>query len=124
MPVLSLVLVNLMIIWKATRFERVSTTQTADTNLAVIRRKREMTKTILIITFLFALTSLPSSVAIGYFNDQLSVFNEGQLLYNILIGIQMTYPAFNLFILYFSNKLFVQNVKSIIFRGHSNGEST
>ena len=83
-----------------------------------------MTKTILIITFLFVLTSLPSNVAIGYFNDQLSVINEGQLLYNILIGIQMSYPAFNLFILYFSNKLFAQSVKSIIFRAHSNGEST
>jgi hypothetical protein len=114
-----------MIIWKATRFERVSTTQTAETNLAVIRRKREMTKTILIIKFLFALASLPSNVAIGYFNDELiSLGLVGQLLYNILIGIQMTYPAFNLFILYFSNKLFAQAVKSIIFRAQWHGEST
>ena len=114
-----------MIIWKATRFERVSTTQTAETNLAVIRRKREMTKTILIITFLFALTSLPSNVAIGFFNEELiSLRILGQLLYNIFIGIQMTYPAFNLFILYFSNKLFAQAVKSIIFRVYSHGDSS
>ena len=105
MPVLSLLLVNLMIIWKATRFERVSTT-------------------ILIITFLFVLTSLPSNVAIGYFYDELVDISEGQLIHNIVVGIQMSYPAFNLFILYFSNKLFAQDVKSIIFRAHSNGESS
>ena len=83
-----------------------------------------MTKTILIITFLFALTSLPSNVAIGYFYDELVDISEGQLIHNIVVGIQMTYPAFNLFILYFSNKLFAQNVKSIIFRAQSSGESS
>ena len=108
-PTVSLIVVNLLIIWKATRFERVQ-------NTSQMRRKREMTKTILLITFLFVIITLPANVVVGFFYTDLLIIYEGQMIFDLVVGIQMSYPAFNFFILFFSNKLFSQEVKSIIFK--------
>jgi len=116
-PTVSLIVVNSLIIWKATRFERVQYTRS-------IKRKIEMTRSILIITFLFVIISLPSNLIFGFFFFDVLVIVESQMIFNLVIGIQMSYPAFNFFILYFSNKRFSQEVKSFIFRGQSNLESS
>lgn len=116
-PSVSLIVVNSLIIWKATRFERVQNTRQ-------IKRKREMTVTILIITFLFVILSLPSNIMFGYFYSYLLVIDEGTMISDLVIGIHMSFPAFSFFILYFSNKRFSQEVKSIILRRKNNGENS
>ena len=117
LPSVSLIVVNSLIIWKATRFERVQNTRQ-------MKRKREMTITILIITFLFVILSLPSNIVFGYFYSYLLVIDEGTMISDLVIGIHMSFPAFNFFILYFSNKRFSQEVKSIILRRRNNGENS
>lgn len=120
-PTVSLVAVNLMIIWKATRFQRsqfisgLSKSTTSESNKTGVKRKREMTRTILVISFVFVVISLPANVIVGYYLGFMMSEQEGQLVFNFVVGLQMSYPAFNFFILFFSNKLFSQEVKSIVF---------
>ena len=119
-PTVSLVAVNLMIIWKATRFQRSQfisrlSKSTSDSNKTGVKRKREMTRTILVISFVFVFISLPANVIVGYYLGFMMSEQEGQLVFNLVVGLQMSYPAFNFFILFFSNKLFSQEVKSIAF---------
>ena len=116
-PTVSLVVTNSLIIWKATRFERVQYTRS-------MKRKMEMTRSILIITFLFVIISLPSNVIFGFLFFDVFAIVESQMIFNLVIGIQMSYPSFNFFILYFSNKRFSQEVKSFIFRVKPNGENS
>ena len=62
---------------------------------------------------------------LDYFpDDYLLVIDEGQRISDLVIGIHMSFPAFNFFILYFSNKRFSQEVKSIILRRRNNGENS
>ena len=107
-PTVSLIVFNSLVIWKATRIEIVQ-------NTSEMKRKREMTKTILLITFLYVIISLPSNVLVGFLYFDL-LDDYGQMIFNLVNGLQMSYPAFNFFILYFSNKRFSKEVKYIILR--------
>lgn len=82
-----------------------------------------MTRSILIITFLFVIVSLPSNVIFGFLFFDVIVIYESQMIFNLVIGIQMSYSAFNFFILYFYNKRFSHEVKSIFIRVKPNGEN-
>lgn len=124
-------LVNFVIIYKATRFERrnrvlvvnVSKTPTAILEARGAKRKQEMTKTILIITFLFVVVSFPSFLVNCFFLFQVLTLEYGQLIMNLVCAIQYSYPAFNFFILYFSNKRFSLEVKNTIRSFHVSSNS-
>ena len=75
-----------------------------------------MTRMILIITSLFILLSLPGAIVSGYFYDDIIVLDYGTMIINLLNAIQFTYPASNFFILFFTNKLFAQEIKSAFSR--------
>lgn len=64
-------------------------------------------------TSLFILTSLPSTIVTGYFYTNIVYQETGQMIVNLVNGIQYSYPAFHFFILYFTNKLFAKEVKHL-----------
>lgn len=116
-PSTILVLVNFIIIYKATRFERTKSVQAVSkTSRSIVesrrvKRKHDMTKTILIITFLFVIVSFPSFLVNCFFLSQVLSLEYGRIIMNLSYAIQYSYPAFNFFILYFSNKKFAREVK-------------
>lgn len=123
MPFLSLILINCGIIYEATRYSRarrntsnvVAPLQSTET-ASSMRKKAEMTRTILFITFLYILLSLPSAIVAGYFYNDIIVLNIGPMIITLVDNIQFSYPAFNFVILYFSNKLFAKEVKLLFSR--------
>ena len=122
-PYCFLVLLNSAIIYKATQFER---HQQPTTETRSAKRKTQMTRMIIFITFLYIVTSLPSTIITGYLYDNVSSLDVGQMIINLIDGIQFSYPAFNLFILFFSNKLFAEELKRTFprFLGERNRVST
>ena len=68
---------------------------------------------ILLITSLFIVMSLPGAILTGFFYDQVILMENGQVLVNLINGVQFSYPAFNFLILLFSNKLFAQEVRFV-----------
>lgn len=122
-PFSLLIIFNCLIIIKATQFARArrvhlsqASTSGANPVLNLSRkRKTEMTRTIIIVTFLFVVLSVPSAFATFYYN-QLVVLDIGPMLITLLDDIQFSFPAFNFIILYFTNKLFAQEVKSTLIR--------
>ena len=69
---------------------------------------------ILLITSLFIAMSLPGAILTGFFYDQVIMLEFGQVIVNLINGIQFSYPAFNFVILFFSNKLFGQEVRALL----------
>lgn len=74
-----------------------------------------MAKTVVFITFLFFLSSIMSMIVNGYFIPSLVKLNYGLMIFNLTDSIQFSYPAFNFFILFFSNKVFAKEVKRTLF---------
>lgn len=110
-----MVIFNSLIIYKATQFQRAQRVSAASTSAAAaasIRRKAEMTRTVFTITVFYILSSIPNTIAAGYYLSILQL-PTGQMIANLSNGFQATYQAFNFFILYFSNKLFAKEVKSL-----------
>lgn len=104
-----LIILNSLIIYKATRFERVR----VETNeLRSAKRKAEMTRTIVFITFLYIVVTLPSTIVTGYYFLVILLSENGILYITIIDAIQFSYPALNFLILYSSNKLFAEEVKA------------
>lgn len=116
-PYCFLVLLNSAIIYKATQFER---HQQPTTETRSAKRKTQMTRMIVFITFLYIITSLPNTIITGYFYNPVVRLDVGQLIINLINGIHFSYPAFNFFILFFSNKLFAEEVKFMFCRGNRN----
>lgn len=73
-----------------------------------------MTRTILIITFLYVTASIPNITLSGFLYRNLLTYDFGQLVLILGNGIQFSYPAYNFFILLYSNKVFAQEVKNLI----------
>lgn len=125
----ALIIINLAIIYKATKFDRAHKSNQDAPNVIIeaqgVRRKQEMTKTILIITFLYIVAAFPSNLVNGYFLLNVMNMDEGQLILNIVASVQFSYPAFNFFILYFSNKRFAHEIKELLskFKNNSIGSS-
>lgn len=115
-----LIVLNLGIIYEATRYAR-SRRQTNVTTATVVisesgtsrKKKAEMTRTILFITFLYIILAFPSAILTGYYYNALIVLDIGPMLITLVDNIQFSYPAFNFFILYFSNKVFAKEVKRL-----------
>ena len=78
-----------------------------------------MTKMILFLTFLYIVLSLPGVIVTGYMYDYVYSLDVGLMLVNLINAVQFSYPALNFFILCFSNKMFANEVKSMIFKMRS-----
>lgn len=109
-PFTILVILNFMIIYKATQFSRLNKPTTAD-EIKRVRKRTEMIKMIIFITFLYIIVELPCFVFNGYFYSVIIVFDIGPSINALFNNIEFSYPAFNLFILYTSNKLFANKFK-------------
>ena len=113
-----------MIIFKATRFSRTQKVSFSSNLLCfrrseVRKRKTQMTKMILFITFLYIVLSLPGVIVTGYMYDYIYSLDVGLMLVNLINAVQFSYPALNFIILCFSNKMFANEVKSMIFKFRS-----
>jgi len=105
-----------LIIYQANKFTRAQQAVAASTTLFDIgrqKRKTQMTRTILFITFFYVITSLPGIVQAGYFYNPLIALEAGQMITSLINSIQFSYPAFNFFLLFFSNKLFANEIKAL-----------
>jgi hypothetical protein len=129
-PYASITLLNCGIIYEATRFARAHRNtsnnmieQSAEIT-ASARRKAEMTKTILFITFLYIILTLPSVIMSGYYYNDLILLEIGQMIVTLLNNIQFSFPALNFVILYFSNKLFAKEVKILFSRARISAEQS
>lgn len=113
-PVGVLLVVNFLIIYKATQFSR---SHRNATNLASIqseKKKSQMTRTILVLTFIYIAFTLPEQIYAGYVYVYVSQFYIVQMMSNIITFIQLFYPSFHIFILLWSNKQFAIEIKSIV----------
>lgn len=94
----------------ATRFSRLRKATSPD-EVKRSKRRTEMIKTIMIITFLYIAIELPCNIYSGYFFYVSYSVDIGSFLNPLINNIQFSYPAFNIFILYFSNKMFAKEIK-------------
>lgn len=120
MPFVLLVGLNSVIIYKANLFARSQRdnvthpmASNAITDAPGSRRKAQMTKTILTITFIYIILELPCSIITGYFYFDIISLDGGYLYQALVNNIQFSFSAFNFFILYFSNKLFKKAVDEV-----------
>lgn len=114
-PFSILFILNSLIIFKATKFQRSQKVAVAS-NKKSIRRKAEMTRTVYSITIIYIITTLPSAIIGGYYYGYIITLATGQLIINIVNAIQSIYQSFNFLILYFSNKLFAAEVNQMLLR--------
>lgn len=125
LPFVLMIAFNIVIIYKANRYgrthRRMSTFHSPGSSRAS-KRKAQMTRMILFITFLYILVTIPSTILSGYFYTKVVVLPQGQFIVNLVNGVQFSYPAFNFFILYCSNKLFAREVRLFLFT-NGNGNS-
>lgn len=127
LPFTLLIVFNTIIIFNANRFNREhrnSSSTLSGSRRTGARRKAQMTRMIVFITFLFIVVTIPSTLLSGYFYPRVIKLPEGQLIVNLFNGIQFSYPAFNFFILCFSNKLFAREVKIWLLGMPKNSSST
>lgn len=113
LPFVLLIILNFSIIYKATRYSRRKMAK----NLSEIKREKkrnEMIKTIIILTFMYVAIQLPCAIFNGYFYAYVIKLDVGTTIVALFNIVQFTYPAFNIFILFFSNKIFAREVKKLI----------
>lgn len=110
-------LFNFMIIFKvirSSRFTISSNKSRSPDEIKRARKKREMIKMIIIITVSYVIVELPCFIFNGYFYstvmDNMDVADAFDAMFN---NIQFSYSAFNIFILYASNKLFAKELKRL-----------
>lgn len=123
-PYALLVFSNLIIIYKATRFERVHNLDKGALESHSSKRKAEMTRTILFITFLYIIITLPDITITGYLLFRILELDYGSMLLTIISSIHFSYPALHFFILFFSNRLFAEEVKSFFLKKRQISVST
>ena len=114
-PACILLIVNVLIIFKATQYSR-SHGNTNAASLHSERKKAQMTKMILFLTFFHIALEAPNQLYFGYLYSLIDQITYGKLMANLFDFTQYFYPSFHIFILYFSNKQFASEVKEIIFR--------
>ena len=116
----------MLIILKATHYER-SQKANGNVNAANVhsdRKKAQMTRTILFLTFFFIALALPDQLYFGYLYSIIDQNIYGTMMGNLMDFVQFFFSSFHIFILYFSNKQFAKEVKEIIFRFKSNRVSS
>ena len=119
-PVAILIIVNILIIYKATEFSRAQKAlgNINISNLESERKKAHMTKTILFLTAFYIALSLPLQIYAGYLYVCVDQLIFGQMISNIINFFQYFYSSFQIIILYFSNKRFSIEFKrrGVLFR--------
>lgn len=111
-PIGVLIVLNCLLIYKSTRFNGTIAHQTACKQKS-IKRKTEMTRTILLVTFIYAALVLPTSIVDEYFYSDIIDLDIGQMIICLICVIQFSYSSLNFFLLFFSNKLFAFEVKQL-----------
>lgn len=116
----------MLIILKATHYER---SQKANgnvnaTNMHSERKKAQMTRTILFLTFFFIALALPDQLYFGYLYSIIDQNFYGTMMGNLMDFVQFFFSSFHIFILYFSNKQFAKEVNATVFRVKSNQVSS
>ena len=107
-----------MIIYKATQFSR-SQAAVGNTNATLMqsaKKKAQMTRMILFLTFIYIAVTLPEQIFVAYFVNNIDLTYISKMIFIVINFVQFLYPSFQIFILIWSNKLFSQEVKEIIFR--------
>ena len=118
-------LVNVLIIYKATKFSRSQVANlNAANNIQSERKKTQMTKMILFLTFLYIVLAMPEKISNGYFFDYIYGLDYGHMIVIIIDSIQFSYSSFQIFILFMSNKQFAKEVKEIVLRVKNNSMSS
>ena len=126
-PAVILIIVNFFIIYKATEYSRSQKAMgnANSVNAESEKKKAQMTKTILFLTFFYTVLQLPMQIYSGYIFflvDQASPYYA--MLNNVIIFVQSFYPTFHIFILFFSNNQFAKEVKQIFLKITINRVST
>lgn len=78
-----------------------------------IRKKLNMTRTILVLNLAFIFTTLPSAIVSGYYFLALRNTDFGVLIITFCDNITFSFHSFNIITLYFSNKRFKKEINSI-----------
>jgi hypothetical protein len=113
-----LIIVNLLIIYKATQFSR-SQAAIGNINATLMqsaKKKAQMTKMILFLTFFYIALTLPEQIFVAYLVNNIDLTYISKMIFIVINFVQFLYPSFQIFTLIWSNKLFSQEVKEIIFR--------
>jgi hypothetical protein len=101
-----------MIIYKATQLSR-SKKPTSPDEIKRAKKKHEMIKTIIFITLSYILLELPCFIFNGYFYSSIVGSDIGGIINSMSNNIEFSYPTFNIFILYASNKLFSKEINKL-----------
>lgn len=110
-------------IYKATRYrykQNLSSSSEKYCSAKGLKRKAQMTKVILVITFFYIVTSIVGLVVNFYLVDQIKSLDASQIILNLANGVLFTPMAFKYFILYFSSKMFAQEAKRIVIKARHN----
>ena len=106
-----------MIIYKATQYSRAQKA-IGNTNATLMqseKKKAQMTRMILFLTFFYIALTLPEQIFVAFIINNINISYISTMMFNITNFIQFFYPSFHIFILILSNKLFAQEVKETIF---------
>jgi hypothetical protein len=121
-PLSLMLIINCLIIYKATYFSRhhqFHQRHQSNFNLAqqkISRRKTQMTRMTQSTTFILIIFILTGAIMEGYFIAKFSAIDMlGPAIINLIDDISFSFPAFNLFILLYSNKIFLAEFKTILF---------
>lgn len=102
---------------RAQRASETAATNYPASNIAIFnineaKKKTQITRTILVITFLYIFATFPSILQTGYLYPNIIALESGTLIVSAINAIDFSYPALNFFILFFSNKMFADEVKA------------
>ena len=82
----------------------------SDPNSSHVRKKKSMNRTVIFITLIFILMTLPSSIASIYF-DQLIISSVGSVILIALDALSFSYHGLNILVLLYTNQQFKRDFK-------------
>ena len=112
-PFLVLVAVNSMLIFRALTSGPKSLAFSQSSSSSRNARKRTLTSTIVSLTIMFIVTSLPYTLAAAIWYRKVYAYPLGKLLLNSLSLLSFSYHSFNFFVLFCTNKLFLSECRLI-----------
>lgn len=114
-PFVLLAILNFLLVYTVLSASK-STVETEHTggvhNSFGMKRKLQMTKTIIILTITFIVLTLPGAIVSAYYNDIIAT-EAGDMLINMSDNISFSFHALGFLTLFLSNKQFSAQVKSM-----------
>lgn len=110
-PFVILVVVNSLLIYHSIRNPPSLAFSQSKTRKA---KNKTMTYTITTLTIMFIVTTLPYSIATGYWYDSLNSNKNGRIIIGTLSLLSFSYHSFNFVIFFLTNKQFLRECKSFI----------